>query len=189
MKTATLALFCAAGALAFGQSVPEIPFDSNPDFFKLPDDLYFGETAGVAVNSQGQVYVFSRGNTTGPAYGATASQVLQFDKNGKFMREIGHNLYAWSFAHTVRVDPQDNLWAVDKGSDMIIKFNPQGRVMMVFGRKSEASDEGAHPLEHPNPPRPAQDGRFRQPTDVTWDPRRQHFHQRRLHQLPRRQAR
>ena len=70
----------------------------------------------------------------------------------------------------MRVDRQDNLWAVDKGSDMIIKFNPQGRVMMVFGRKSEASDENAHPLEHPNPPRPAQDGRFRQPTDVTWDP-------------------
>ena len=76
MKTATLALFCAAGALAFGQSVPEIPFDSNPDFFKLPDDLHFGETSGVAVNSQGQVYVYSRGNTTGPAYGATASQIF-----------------------------------------------------------------------------------------------------------------
>ena len=108
MKTATFALFCAAGALAFGQSVPEIPFDSNPDFFKLPDDLHFGETAGVAVNSQGQVYVFSRGNTTGPAYGATASQILLFDKNGKYLREIGHNLYAWSFAHAMRVDPQDN---------------------------------------------------------------------------------
>ena len=58
MKTAILALSCAAGALVFGQSVPEIPFDSNPDFFKLPDDLHFGETSGVAVNSQGQVYVY-----------------------------------------------------------------------------------------------------------------------------------
>ena len=171
MKTATLALFCLLAASVFAQqAVPEIQFDSNPDFFKLPDDLHFGETAGVAVNSQGQVYVFSRGNTIGPAYGATASQVLQFDKNGKFMREVGKGLYAWAFAHTVRVDRQDNLWAVDKGSDMIVKFNPQGRVMMVFGRKSEASDENAHPLEHPNPPRPAQDGRYRQPTDVTWDP-------------------
>jgi DNA-binding beta-propeller fold protein YncE len=171
MKTATFALVCLLGASCFAQqAVPEIQFDSNPDFFKLPDDLHFGETAGVAVNSQGQVYVFSRGNTMGPAYGATASQVLQFDKNGKFMREVGKGLYAWAFAHTVRVDRQDNLWAVDKGSDMIIKFNPQGRVMMVFGRKTEASDENAHPWEHPNPPRPAQDGRFRQPTDVTWDP-------------------
>ncbi len=74
MKSATLALFCLlAGAAYAQQAVPEIPFDSNPDFFKLPDDLYFGETAGVAVNSQGQVYVYSRGNTTCPAYGATAS--------------------------------------------------------------------------------------------------------------------
>jgi hypothetical protein len=40
----------------------------------------------------------------------------------------------------------------------------------VFGRKSESSDSDAHPLEHPKPPLPAQDGRFRQPTDVTWDP-------------------
>src|SRR5436305_4589571 len=169
MKTAILALFCAAGALAFGQSVPEIPFDSNPNFFKLPDDLHFGETAGVAVNSQGQVYVFSRGNTIGPAYGATASQVLQFDKNGKFMREVGKGLYAWAFAHTVRVDRQDNLWAVDKGSDMIVKFNPEGSVTMVFGRKKEASDDGAEPWKRVSPPRPPVDGQFRQPTDVTWD--------------------
>ena len=133
MKKAAFALVCLLTATGFAQqAVPEIQFDSNPDFFKLPDDLHFGETAGVAVNSQGQVYVFSRGNTIGPAYGATASQVLQFDKNGKFMREVGKGLYAWAFAHTVRVDRQDNLWAVDKGSDMIIKFNPQGRVMMVL---------------------------------------------------------
>ena len=169
MKTAAFALFGLLGAVAYGQSVPEIPFESVPDFFKLPADLYFGETAGVAVNSQGHVYVFNRGNSTGPAFGATAAQVLEFDKDGRYLREIGHNLYAWSFAHAVRVDPQDNLWAIDKGSDMIIKFNPQGRVTMVFGRKKEASEE-ALPWTRVNPPRPPVDGQFRQPTDVTWDP-------------------
>jgi sugar lactone lactonase YvrE len=40
---------------------------------------------------------------------------------------------------------------------------------MVFGRKKEASDEGAEAWKHVNPPRPAVDGQFRQPTDVTWD--------------------
>ena len=129
-----------------------------------------GEASGVAVNSKRHVFVFSRGNTTGPAYGATAAQMLEFGPDGKFVREIGKNLYAWSFAHAVRVDKDDNLWAIDKGSDMIIKFNPEGRVMMVFGRKKEASDEGAEPWKHPKPPRPAVDGQFRQPTDVTWDP-------------------
>jgi DNA-binding beta-propeller fold protein YncE len=113
--------------------------------------------------------VFTRGNTTGPAYGAAAAQLLEFDPNGNFVREIGHNLYAWSFAHSVRIDPQDNIWVADKGSDVVVKFTPEGRVSMVFGRKAEASDEDAHPLAHPHPPLPPIDGMFRQVTDMTWD--------------------
>ena len=97
------------------------------------------------------MFVFSRGGTSGPAYGAAAAQLLEFDAEGRFVREIGRNLYAWSFAHAVRVDKEDNIWAVDKGSDMVIKFNPDGRVMMVFGRKKEASDEAAEPWKHPSP--------------------------------------
>jgi streptogramin lyase len=153
-----------------GQTVPpEIPFESVPDFLQLPNDLYFGEVAGIAVNSKHHVFVLSRGNTTGPAYGAAATQLLEFDASGKFVREIGHNLYAWSYAHAVRVDRDDNIWVADKGSDVVVRFDPRGRVAMVFGRKAEASDENAHPLEHPNPPRPPIDGMFRQVTDVARD--------------------
>ena len=139
MKTLVVLLFLVLSPALFAQSVPEIPFDSVPNFFKLPPDMHFGEASGVAVNSKGHVFVFNRGNVVGPAYGATASQVLEFGPDGKYLREIGHNLYAWSYAHTVRVDKDDNLWAVDKGSDMVVKFNPEGRVVMVFGRKKEAS--------------------------------------------------
>jgi streptogramin lyase len=161
-------LFAALPAFA-QQTVPEIPFDSVPNLLKLPPDLYLGEVSGVAVNSKGHIFVFSRGNTTGPAYAATAAQVLEFGPDGKYIREIGKNLYAWSFAHAIRVDRDDNIWAVDKGSDMMIRFNPEGRVTMVFGRKKEASDEGAEAWKHPRPPLPAVDGQFRQPTDVAWD--------------------
>ena len=161
-------VFAASPALA-QQTVPEIPFESVPNLLKLPPDLYLGEVSGVAVNSKGHIFVFSRGNTTGPAYAAAAAQVLEFGADGKYIREIGKNLYAWSFAHAIRVDKDDNIWAVDKGSDMMIRFNPEGRVTMVFGRKKEASDEGTEPWKHPRPPLPAVDGQFRQPTDVTWD--------------------
>ena len=152
------------------QSVPEIPFESIPDPLRLPPDLYFGEATGVAVNSKGHVFVFSRGNTSGPAYAASAAQLLEFGPDGKFIREIGKNLYAWSFGHAVRIDKDDNIWAIDKGSDMVIRFNPEGRVTMVFGRKQEASDETTGPLKHPVPPLPAEDGRFRQVTDVAFGP-------------------
>jgi DNA-binding beta-propeller fold protein YncE len=150
-------------------SAPELKVRADINFLKFPPDLYLGEAAGVAVNSKGHVFVLSRGNSTGPAYAAAATQLLEFDANGKYLREIGHNLYAWSFAHAVRVDKDDNIWVTDKGSDMIIKFNPEGRVVMVFGRKQEASDEGTGPLKHPRPPLPAVDGQFRQVTDVAWD--------------------
>src|SRR5260221_8174882 len=153
------------------QAVPEIPFDAVANAVKLPPDLNFGEDAGVAVNSKGHIFVYTRSNSaTGAAYRGAASQLLEFDQTGKFVREIGKGLYAWAFAHVVRVDRDDNIWAVDKGSDMVIKFNPDGHVAMVFGRKKEASDKEAEPWErNRNPPLAPINGNFRQPTDVAWN--------------------
>jgi DNA-binding beta-propeller fold protein YncE len=170
MKRALLAAATIGVSSIASAQVPAIPFDSVADPLTLPADIYFGEVTGVAVNSKGMVYVLSRGNTSGPAYAAAATQLLEFGADGKFIREIGKNLYAWSFGHTVRIDPQDNIWVTDKGSDMVVKFNPAGRVLMVFGRKQEASDEDTAPLKHPKPPLPAEPGRFRQVTDVAFDP-------------------
>ena len=159
-----------APLLSAQQSVPEIPFDSIPDFLKLPAGMNFGEVPGVAVNSRGHVFVFTRSNTAGgPAYGPAAAQLFEFGPKGEFLREIGKGLYAWSEAHSVRIDKDDNIWAIDKGSDMVIRFNPAGRVMMTFGRRSESSDEGAKPWGHPDPPLRPSEGLFRQPTDVAWD--------------------
>lgn len=171
MRRCVLLLFLtmAGTLLAQPARVPEIPYRSVAGFLKLPADMYLGEVAGVAVNSKGHIFVFSRGSTTGPAYGASAAQLLEFDTDGKFLREIGHNLYAWSFAHSVKIDRDDNIWVADKGSDVVIKFDPQRRVVMVFGRKQEASDEGTAPLKHPRPPLPPVDGMFRQVTDMAWD--------------------
>src|SRR5205814_3790327 len=115
------------------QNVPELPFDSVPNFLKLPPGVNFGEVPGVAVNSKGHVFVFTRSNSAqGPAYAPSAAQLLEFGPKGEFLREIGKGLYGWSFAHTVRIDRDDNIWAVDKGSDLVIKFNQAGRVVMVF---------------------------------------------------------
>src|SRR6202051_2834005 len=123
MKAFLLALFVLLAPLAYAQqSVPEMSFDSVPDFLKLPPGMNFGEVPGVAVNSKGHVFVFTRSNSAnGPAYGAAAAQLLEFDANGEFVREIGKGLYAWSEAHTVRIDKDDNIWAIDKGSDMVIR--------------------------------------------------------------------
>src|SRR5207253_9893213 len=110
VKKIALAAMMLMNVTAFTQqSVPEIPYESVPNFFKLPPDINFGEGAGVAVNSKGHIFVFTRSNSAaGPAYGATASQLLEFLPDGRFVREIGKGLYAWSFAHVVRIDKDDN---------------------------------------------------------------------------------
>ena len=174
MNRFAIALLVVLGALSVAraqQAVPEIPFDSVPNFLKLPPDINFGEDAGVALNSKGHIFVYTRSNSaTGAAYRGAASQLFEFDQNGKFLREIGKGLYAWAFAHAVRVDKDDNIWAIDKGSDMVVKFNPEGHVTMVFGRKKEASDLEAEPWERNKvPPLPPINGNFRQPTDVAWN--------------------
>src|SRR5256886_751013 len=142
MKLCLITLLLLLAARPFAQqSVPEIAFDSVPNFLKLPPGTNFGEVPGVAVNSKGHVFVFTRSNSAnGPAYAPSAAQLLEFGPRGEFIREIGKGLYAWAFAHSVRIDRDDNIWAIDKGSDMIVKFNPAGQVVWVFGRRKESAD-------------------------------------------------
>jgi hypothetical protein len=146
-----------AQAPAKAKNVPSIPVDFARDFFKLPPNLNLGECMGIATNSKGHIFVFTR---------MQGSRLFEFDANGVWLREIGDGNYGFVFAHTVRVDSQDFIWAVDEGSNMVIKFNPEGRIVMVLGRRPEAID-GLPPS-----PAAAQDEPylFSRPTDVTWDP-------------------
>src|SRR3989454_9602596 len=142
-------------ARAKAQNVPEIAFDSTPNFLKLPPNLYLGEGIGVATNSKGHIFVYTRSQQT---------RLFEFDQNGKYVREIGEGLYGFALAHAVRVDPQDNIWAVDEGTNLVIKFNPQGRVVMTMGRRPEA--HGVEASQAPNAPvPPAQPYTFNRPTD------------------------
>src|SRR6266699_1826329 len=99
---------------ARAQNVPEIPYDSVPNFFKMPPGLYMGVAIGIATNSKGHVFVYTRSANT---------RLFEFDQNGNYVREIGEGNYGFEFAHSVRVDPEDNIWAVDEGTNMVIKFN------------------------------------------------------------------
>ena len=139
------------GAIAFFATplfaqiaVPEIPFDSAPNFLKMPDNIVLGEAVGVATNSKGHLFVYTRDGLLAYTVGSSrqfgrgaAARLYEFDEKGNFMREIGKGTYAQAFAHTVRVDPQDNIWMVDEGSNMIVKFSPEGKVLMTLGRKPE----------------------------------------------------
>jgi streptogramin lyase len=99
-----------------------------------------GEAVGVAKNSQGHLFVFSRTGKTATVKGSAASMLFEFDQNLKFVKEWGPNNYAAGFAHTVRVDKDDNVWMTDEGANMIVKYRPDGSVAMTLGRKEEPLD-------------------------------------------------
>jgi len=149
-----IAAFAAAtvAVVSAQLSVPEIQYDSNADLLKLPENAHMGEAAGVATNSKGDVFLYTRtGNpsmTLGTSRAVThgGSRLFQFDKTGKFVREIGQGAYGLLQAQQLRVDPQDNVWIVDQASTQVIKFDPNGRVAMILSRKPEELRVPALPL-------------------------------------------
>ena len=145
-------------ATAFA-TAPDIPYESVPNFLTIPPNLYLGEGIGVARNSKGHIFIFTRSGDT---------RLFEFDQNGKFVREIGQGLYGFEMAHGVRVDSQDNIWTIDEGTNMVVKFSPEGRVLMTMGRRPEAV-EGVEPTPGVAPGG-GEPYRFNRPTDVTWDP-------------------
>src|SRR6478672_11721551 len=139
-------LWAAAGALSIvglslsAQSVPELRYDAAADALSLPS---YGEVAGVATNSRGHVFVYARTGHAAATLGDErtfyhgGSRLFQFDGTGKFVKEIGQGVYGINYAQQVRVDPQDNIWIVDAGSNQVIKFDSEGRFQLVLGRKGE----------------------------------------------------
>src|SRR6185436_1317195 len=149
VKALVTAVVLAGGATLLAQSsAPEIPFDSNADMLRTPVEgpgaIFVGEVGGVGQNSKGQIYVYTR---TGHPYATLAdnrtferggSRLLQFDRTGKFERELGQDVYGFNAAMGLRIDPQDNVWTIDEVASQVVKFDPEGRVVLVLGRKPEA---------------------------------------------------
>ena len=147
---------------------------------QMPKDVYFGEAAGVATNSKGNIFLFQRsGQPTASLGGSrtfahTGAQMLEFDASGKYVKEIGKNLYGFLVPQSVRIDSKDNVWAVDAYSGMLIKFDPTGsKVLMTMGRKPESIDVPQPPPRAPRgnalPGAGAQQDLFDQASDVAWD--------------------
>jgi hypothetical protein len=181
----------AAAQNQLEQNTPQIPFDAV-SLPLMPDGHTIGETEGVALNSKKHLFVYTRSGKIGPARGATAAELFEFDQAGKYVKEWGQNAYGFSFAHAVKVDKNDNVWVVDEGSNMVIKFDPAGRILMTMGRKPEAltvpggtggrggdGEGGPAPAaaggrgRDGGPPPPQGTGvpgdNFNRPTDVAWD--------------------
>ena len=174
LPTALIAATLAfSGVLSAQLNFPEIPYDAVEPL-TLPPNTYLGEAAGVATNSKGDIFVYTRTGTPvittagSRAVSHGGSRLFQFDRTGKFVREMGQGAYGFLEAQQVRVDPQDNIWIVDQMSTQVVKFDPNGRIQMVLSRKPEAMNVPQAPMfPRPDtwalvpgmPPQPPAEGR------------------------------
>jgi NHL repeat len=161
-----------AKQLALEAATPKLEVTEEVLPLTIPDHT-IGETEGVSMNSKGHLFVYSRTGKGGSSRGGTAAELFEFDQNMKFVKMWGPDNYAASFAHSVRVDKYDNVWMVDEGSGMIVKFDPNGVVKMTLGRKPEAIDwmeryvERGEKVTERYPV--GNMGTFNRPTDISWD--------------------
>ena len=183
-----------AGSVLVGAqgAVPDLAFDVNADLLRTPNDVFVGEVGGVGANAKGQIFVYTR---TGHPYATLGdnrtfyrggSKLFQFDPNGKFVRELGQDVYGFNAAIGLRVDPQDNVWTIDVGANQVVKFDTNGQVALVLGRKPETmpvrpAQPGAGPggggggggggaaAANRRPGEGIPGSGFNKPTDVAWD--------------------
>jgi DNA-binding beta-propeller fold protein YncE len=126
------------GSAQLPPSVPKMAYNSVPNLLKFPKHIYMSEGAGIALDKSGNIYVFTR-------VGEGGHWLLEFDHDGNFIDTIGDSVYAFQFPHQLRFDRDGNLWAVDDGSNMAIKFAFNGvdwRPALTLGRRSEPFGPG-----------------------------------------------
>ncbi len=117
-----------------GPDVPDLGYKVVPDIFDLPRGMNFGECSGVAINSKGHIFVLNRGK----------HGLIEFDGDGKYIHTLGDGLFVR--AHGLRIDAEDNIWATDVGSHIVVKLDPRGRILMVLGSRGRAAEW--HPYGH-----------------------------------------
>jgi DNA-binding beta-propeller fold protein YncE len=119
-----LAFICALAVPCLAQlkSGPELPHRVVKDWPQLPEGWVLGETSGVDVDKNDNVWVYNRG----------PHPLIQFDKSGKMLRAFPEMPIKSS--HGVRVDPEGNIWTVDVKGHQVLKWTPTGKLLMVLGR-------------------------------------------------------
>jgi sugar lactone lactonase YvrE len=129
-------------ALMVPQVAPPLEYVAVPNPIPVPAGTTMGAAAAVAFDSQGHLFVLTRG----------AQAFFEFDPNGKFIRAFGDGLFTRS--HGLRIDAGGNLWATDVGGHVVVKLNPQGQVLLTLGTKGEAGEWNeatqSHRLNQPN---------------------------------------
>ena len=118
------------------------PYQSGIEFGQLPPGRKWGATASVWTAPDNTIWVADRcgkPGAGGDVCGGDAKGVdpiFQFDTTGKVLRHWGAGIFMTP--HKITIDKEYNVWVADNGSNLIYKFNKDGKVLMTLGKKGVA---------------------------------------------------
>lgn len=150
--TAVLVIVCAHASAGFTSALV-VAYEEVKDWPKLPTGLQLGEVPGVAIDTNGHVFVFHRpGRGFEPQAAELLAQpaILEIDAGtGKLLASWGANMFL--VPHGITIDSANNVWVTDVALQQVFKFSHDGRLLLKVGEARVGGWDAAH---------------FNQPTDI-----------------------
>jgi len=145
------------------------PYETVRNFGQLPDGRSWGSVSAINIDVDGtHIWAADRCGTNSCAE-SNVDPIVKMDQQGNVVASFGAGLITWP--HGMDVDSEGNVWVVDARSPnarelertpnapmkghQVIKFSPDGEVLLVLGTPGEAG----HPPTH-----------FTEPNDVVVAP-------------------
>ena len=152
LRLALVALFTTSGVIhadSAAQMIAPNPYATVPGVWaELPDGRTWGSTSAVYPAPDGMsIWVAERCGTNSCEGADDVDPILRFDLEGNLLTSFGAGMIYWP--HGIYVDVDGNVWVADavgygpepegRGHE-IIKFSPEGEVLMRLGRRGDPGD-------------------------------------------------
>ena len=99
-------------------------YEKVPEWPKMPKYWEFGAASDGAVNSKGEIYIFSRGK----------HPLTIWTKEGDFLSSWGEGTFSAN-PHGIYIAPNDNVWLVDRDFHIATEYTPGGEALRTLGEK------------------------------------------------------
>ena len=147
-----LALVCGLPAPGTAQLTAPNPYRAIDGWGELPGDREWGATSAVFPTPDGQmIWVAERCGQNGCLGRDDVDPILLFDLEGNLVRSFGAGTMLWP--HGMFVDDEGNVWVTDAvgyqyeadhRGHTVLKFSPEGELLMTLGTPGEAGDGPDH---------------------------------------------
>lgn len=99
---------------------------------KRPEGVNWAAVSGMAVDKEQNVWVYTRANPP----------IQVYDVKGNFVRAWGDDTI--KTAHHMKIDQQGNIWLSDIGHHTVMKFTPEGKLLLEIGTRGEKGEDQTH---------------------------------------------